>query len=230
MIAKELAEALIAAQSAFASPKKKAQNPFFNTSYADLEACIDAVIDALHANGIALIQHTGEHDKGVVVSTVFLHKSGALYEAGSIFVPAAQNTAQAFGSALTYARRYSLMAACGIAPEDDDGNAASRQASKFEKVKTTIGEDNAWATVIEPSEDMWGGVVIHAQPDYRSSANVSANAPSCAHGSMTLKEGMKDGKPYKGYTCPEKDRANQCPARWMIMSKSTGEWRFKDGE
>lgn len=231
MIAKELAEALISAQSAFASPKKKAQNPFFNTSYADLEACIDAVIDALHANGIALIQHTGEHDKGVVVSTVFLHKSGAIYEAGSIFVPAAQNTAQAFGSALTYARRYSLMAACGIAPEDDDGNAASRQASKFEKAKSTIGDENVWATVIEPSEDMWGGGVnIYAQPDYRSSANVSANAPSCAHGSMTLKEGMKDGKPYKGYTCPEKDRANQCPARWMIMSKSTGEWRFKDGE
>jgi len=43
-------------------------------------------------------------------------------------VPAAKQDPQGYGSALTYARRYSLMAACGIAPEDDDGNAATRKA------------------------------------------------------------------------------------------------------
>jgi hypothetical protein len=72
------------------------------------------------------VQHTDQSDKGVIVSTVFLHESGEHMETGSIFVPAAQNSPQAFGSALTYARRYSLMTACGIAPEDDDGNAASK--------------------------------------------------------------------------------------------------------
>jgi hypothetical protein len=43
-------------------------------------------------------------------------------------MPATKNDAQGFGSALSYARRYSLMAACGIAPEDDDGNAATKTA------------------------------------------------------------------------------------------------------
>lgn len=220
---KMIAAALVKAQKGFAPALKKADNPYFGSKYADLAACVEAVIDSLNENGIALIQHTSEHDKGVVVSTVFLHESGELYEAGAIFVPSAQNTAQAFGSALTYARRYSLMAACGIAPEDDDGNAASRQPARFERQTSTVEEKNVWTTNDEEPKDTWDG-------DFRASANISANAPHCNHGLMTLKEGVKDGKPYKGYTCPEKDRANQCAARWMIMSKTTGEWRFKDGE
>jgi len=59
------------------------------------------------------------------VTTVFLHESGETWESGPLHVPAAKQDPQGYGSALTYARRYSLMAACGIAPEDDDGNAAS---------------------------------------------------------------------------------------------------------
>ena len=121
-----IAAAFVQAQRNFAPALKKAENPYFGTKYADLAVCIEAVIDALHANGIALVQHTDQSDKGVIVSTVFLHESGEHMETGSIFVPAAQNSPQAFGSALTYARRYSLMTSCGIAPEDDDGNAASK--------------------------------------------------------------------------------------------------------
>jgi len=221
---KEIAAALVAAQSAFQPALKNSQNPHFRSKYADLGACIDAVIDALHANGIALIQHTAESDRGVIISTTFLHKSGEIYEAGTLFVPAAQQTPQAYGSALTYARRYSLMTACGIAPEDDDGNEASRAGSRHETLAKVIQPD-VW-TISPESEDLWKPKPM----DYKSSAEVSANAPHCAHGLMTLREGVKDGKPYKGYTCTEKERENQCPARWMVMSKSTGEWRFKDGE
>lgn len=222
---KMIASALVQAQKNFAPALKKADNPYFGSKYADLAACIEAVIDSLNNSGIALIQHTSEHDKGVVVSTVFLHESGEIYEAGAIFVPSAQNTAQAFGSALTYARRYSLMAACGIAPEDDDGNAASRQPAKFEKAKTTIGEDDVWTTgkPIPSNDDMWAT----SSGDFASSANISADAPYCDHGLMVLKEGKKDGNPYRGYVC--KENIKEC-ARWMIKSKTTGEWRFKDGE
>lgn len=215
---KEIAQALVLAQCAFQPALKNSQNPHFRSKYADLGACIEAVIDALHANDIALIQHTAESDKGVVISTTFLHKSGEIYEAGSLFVPAAQQTPQAYGSALTYARRYSLMTACGIAPEDDDGNEASR--TRFERSSRVI-EDDAWSNATPPADDMWA-----TTPDFRASANVSADAPHCDHGMMTLKEGQKDGKPYKGYTCSQKI----CNAKWMIKSKSTGEWRFKDGE
>jgi hypothetical protein len=62
-----------------------------------------------------------------MVETVFVHESGEIFSAGKLHVPAVKHDAQGYGSALTYARRYSLMAACGIAPEDDDGNAASKR-------------------------------------------------------------------------------------------------------
>ena len=61
-----------------------------------------------------------------MVETVFVHESGEMLECGCLFFPAQKNDPQGFMSALTYGRRASLMAACGIAPEDDDGNAASK--------------------------------------------------------------------------------------------------------
>jgi hypothetical protein len=73
------------------------------------------------------------------VETVFVHESGEMLECGKLHVPAAKQDPQGYGSALTYARRYSLMAACGIAPEDDDGNAASKvkvSATKTDLVPT----------------------------------------------------------------------------------------------
>jgi hypothetical protein len=129
---KEIASALVKAQKAFGPALKTSANPHFRTKYASLDACIEAVLDGLNDNGIMLTQKTFEHMDGVVVETVFIHESGESMEMGRLFVPASKGDAQGFGSALTYARRYSLMAACGIAPEDDDGNAASRPKPKPE--------------------------------------------------------------------------------------------------
>ena len=121
-----IAAAFVRAQKGFAPALKTTANPFFKSKYADLSACVEAVIDSLNSNGIALLQHTAESDSGVIVETVFLHESGESLSCGKLHVPAAKQDPQGYGSALTYARRYSLMAACGIAPEDDDGNAASK--------------------------------------------------------------------------------------------------------
>ena len=123
----KIASALVKAQKAFGPALKDKTNPAFRSKYADLGACIEAVIDALNENGIALIQKQHPHEGGVTVETVFVHESGEVFSAGMLSVPAAKQDPQGYGSALTYARRYSLMAACGIAPEDDDGNAASKQ-------------------------------------------------------------------------------------------------------
>jgi hypothetical protein len=127
---KNIASALVKAQKAFGPALKTATNPHFRTKYADLSACVEAVIESLNANGIYLLQGTHECPDGVTVETVFLHESGEQLTAGKLHVPAAKQDPQGYGSALTYARRYSLMAACGIAPEDDDGNAASKPAAK----------------------------------------------------------------------------------------------------
>lgn len=127
---KNIATALVKAQKAFAPALKTSTNPHFKSKYADLSACVEAVIDALNANGIALIQRTYEDQSGVTVETVFIHESGEILESGKLHVPASKQDPQGYGSALTYARRYSLMAASGIAPEDDDGNAASKPRAK----------------------------------------------------------------------------------------------------
>ncbi len=124
---KEIASALVKAQKAFGPAFKTATNPHFKKNYADLAACIEAVVDALNANGIALVQQTSDCSDGVIVETVFVHESGETFSSGRLHVPSTKHDAQGYGSALTYARRYSLMAACGIAPEDDDGNAATKK-------------------------------------------------------------------------------------------------------
>jgi hypothetical protein len=129
----KIAPAFVAAKRAFGPALKDRNNPHFKSKYADLGACIDAVEDALLANGIAFYQETFEDGHGVTVETVLLHESGESLRCGKLHVPAAKHDPQGYGSALTYARRYSLMAACGIAPEDDDGNSASKAVSEASK-------------------------------------------------------------------------------------------------
>lgn len=133
---KTISTAFIKAKRAFGPALKDKTNPAFRSKYADLGACIDAVEDALLENGIAFIQETSEDATGVTVETVFLHESGETIRCGKLHVPASKQDPQGYGSALTYARRYSLTTACGIAPEDDDGNAASKPAGAKTAAKT----------------------------------------------------------------------------------------------
>lgn len=132
----KISTALVKAQKAFGPALKSSTNPHYKSRYADLAACVEAVIQGLNDNGIALVQKSYVCDNGVMVETVFVHESGEMLECGVLHVPAAKQDPQGYGSALTYARRYSLMAACGIAPEDDDGNSASRRT----EIKSTVNE------------------------------------------------------------------------------------------
>jgi hypothetical protein len=135
----KIASALVKAQKSFGPALKSSTNPHFRSKYADLSACVEAVIDGLNENGIALIQIPHECESGVTVETLFIHESGETLSAGKLHVPASKQDAQGYGSALTYARRYSLMAACGIAPEDDDGNAATkRPPAPAVRAETTV--------------------------------------------------------------------------------------------
>jgi hypothetical protein len=136
-IGKNIAAAFVKAQRAFGPALKTSTNPHFKSKYADLANCVEAVVDALNANGIALMQRTFECKDGVMVETVFVHESGEVMECGILHVPAGKQDPQGYGSALTYARRYSLLAATGLAPEDDDGNSASRKT----EIKSTVNEN-----------------------------------------------------------------------------------------
>ena len=128
---KQIATALVKAQRQFQPALKTSTNPHFRSKYAALDACIEAVIEALNSNGIYLLQKNYDCADGVMVETVFVHESGEMLECGIVHFPAVKKDPQGYASALTYARRYSLMASCGIAPEDDDGNAASKSTSNM---------------------------------------------------------------------------------------------------
>jgi hypothetical protein len=136
-IGKHIAVAFVKAQRQFGPALKTSVNPHFKSKYADLANCIEAVIEALNANGIGLMQRTYECKDGVTVETVFIHESGEVMECGMLHLPASKLDAMGFGSCLTYARRYSLLAATGLAPEDDDGVAASRRT----EIKSTVNEN-----------------------------------------------------------------------------------------
>ena len=106
--------------------KKDTANPFYKSRYADLAACWDAVQVALPPNGLSVIQLTRASEKDeVIVVTRLCHSSGEWIE-GELSLPVSKADAQGYGSALTYARRYGLCAIVGIAPEEDDGNAAAQ--------------------------------------------------------------------------------------------------------
>ena len=149
---KNIASAFVKAQKAFAPALKSSINPHFKSKYVSLDGCIEAVIDALNDNDIALMQPTHMDDTGVTVETLFVHESGETMSGGKLHVPAAKNDPQGYGSALTYARRYSLMSSCGIAPEDDDGNAASRKRDTVQRMPDSVLAD--WLSFIGDSSSV----------------------------------------------------------------------------
>jgi len=149
-----IAAALVKAQKEFGPALKTATNPHFRSKYAALDACVEAVIDALNNNGIFLMQYTHPCEDGVTVETMFIHESGEHMSGGKLHVPASKQDPQGYGSALTYARRYSLQAACGIAPEDDDGNAASKSKPEPKKPAAGTRDKETLTFILELCENL----------------------------------------------------------------------------
>ncbi len=119
-----LATALCEAQGEFEDAKKEANNPHFHRTYADFASVKDACQPALTKYGLAVVQFPGGDGQKIWVTTRVLHKSGQWMQ-GTLVLTPVKGDPQAAGSAITYARRYSLMAVLGIAPVDDDANQAS---------------------------------------------------------------------------------------------------------
>ncbi len=119
-----IAAAMAKAQGEITGASKDKTNPHFKQSYADLASVWDACRAALTKNAIAVIQSPAADGPKVTVTTLLAHSSGEWIEA-DLAMTAQQNTPQGIGSCITYARRYALASMVGVAPEDDDGNAAS---------------------------------------------------------------------------------------------------------
>jgi hypothetical protein len=122
----ELAGALAKAQGEITGALKDSSNPFFKSKYSDLASCWDACRQALSKNGLAVMQApwTDPTSGHGFLRTTLMHASGQWMHADLALNPK-DDTSQAVGSAITYARRYALCAFVGVAQVDDDGNAAS---------------------------------------------------------------------------------------------------------
>jgi hypothetical protein len=118
----KLADALAKAQAEMEGAAKDATNPHFRSKYADLASIRDAC-RPLAKYGLAHLQPTRADGPHVTVTTLLIHSSGE-WISEDLTLTAGSNTPQAVGSAITYGRRYGLAAMVGIAPEDDDGEAA----------------------------------------------------------------------------------------------------------
>ena len=121
---KQIATALLKAQSEMSNPKKGSTNPFFKSKYADLNSIREAVIPILNANGISVLQPIVHVDNKNFVKTILLHESGELMESLTVIIYNKVNDAQAQGSGISYARRYSLQSFVCVGADDDDAQKA----------------------------------------------------------------------------------------------------------
>lgn len=142
---KNIATALVKAQSEMVTPKKGNVNPFFKNKYADINSILEAIMPSFHNNGISILQPTVHIEGKNFVKTILLHESGEFLEGFTEIIYNKSNDAQAQGSGITYARRYGLQSFVNVGADDDDGNKASqptqqpdisRLATRLEACKT----------------------------------------------------------------------------------------------
>lgn len=125
----EIAKALADFQAEVKDPTKDKKNTYLESKYVSLDGVLQAVRPVLAKHGLSIMQIPTSDDVAVTVTTLLMHISGQYIESDAFKVPLTKKDAQGTGSALTYARRYSLSAVLGIAwDEDDDADSITQTA------------------------------------------------------------------------------------------------------
>jgi hypothetical protein len=224
---KTLASALLKAQGEFTGVLKDKTNPHFKSKYADLQAAISATEEPLRMNGLLVIQTPfgSNATQSAGVTTRLLHVSGEWLE-GELELPAGtQNRvdAQTFGSAITYARRYSYLGILGIAPEDDDGNVASGHAgptvvrgSEVKPFKPAAADEERYTgnAIRIPRGD-----AFEADPLFDEDGNLIESQTTVQHREQKAVEDdtVPSTKPASGKAISEAQAK-----RWLAIAKSGG--------
>lgn len=106
--------------------------------YLTLAAIVEATTEPLASNGLAIVQEASIDERGVCIETWLVHESGSTMQFSPLVMPVGDKRPQAVGSAITYGRRYALAAVCGLAPDDDDGQAAQDSTKPQQQKPATI--------------------------------------------------------------------------------------------
>ncbi len=120
---KDLFLAISKVQKTLKGAIKDSNNPFFKSTYADLESCWAACREPLSENGLSIIQTMDYEPNHDFLITTLGHVSGQWIRSKTRIV-SVKNDPQAMGSAITYARRYALAAIIGLVQTDDDAESA----------------------------------------------------------------------------------------------------------
>lgn len=152
----ELAAALAKAQAEMGGATKGSANPFFKSKYADLSSVWDACREPLTKHGLAVVQmpsfsSTADGPTVVTVETRLIHASGQ-FMSGAISAAPKDDSPQAIGSVVTYLRRYALQSVVGVAPEDDDAEAAQGRGRVAQAPAEPMGFQN-WLSDLEATAD-----------------------------------------------------------------------------
>ena len=168
---KQISKALLDAQKEMGTALKDSKNPFFKSSYADLNSIREACMPSLNKHGIVVLQPTAFIDGKNFIKTILLNESGESMESLTEIIYSKQNDAQSQGSGITYARRYGMQSFLNVGADDDDGNIASqpkpvtkpfleRGTVEFTNVtnallqgKATIDQVKAKFQLLEPMEN-----------------------------------------------------------------------------
>lgn len=149
-----IAKALVKAQSEMSNPVKGADNPFFRSKYADLNAVREAILPVLNSNGIVVLQPMVNIEGKNFVKTVLLHESGESIESVTEILYSKPNDAQAQGSGISYARRYGLQSLVCVGAEDDDANGATPQNAPAKSKKEAVASEKEWEDKITKCQDL----------------------------------------------------------------------------
>ena len=194
----ELATALCAAQTEFTAIPKDSKNPFFKSNYAGLPVVVETASPILNKHGLSISQHINCLENGTdTMVTYLLHSSGQYLAHEMKLHLGNKDDAQAQGSAITYARRYSYMSVLGlVADDDDDGNAASRDKKVAAKAITEAKQVIKEARGTPAAEKTATGERLSVEGDPRWEAIVRGHAanPSDEFLASLYEKGNKWGK------------------------------------
>lgn len=221
-----LAPALVAALAELEGVKKDSKNPHFKNDYASLEAVSEASRPILAKHDLCAFQSPG-HMEGqtITVTTRLLHKSGEWIE-GEIQLPIGKNDPQGAGSAITYARRYALMAMLGVAPVDDDGEGAiNRPAHSTSPAPVALGSGQRDTGCGDPGgKDWWGcsGPGLPARQAAAQGLNTKMDELIHAFRDVPTSQGWRD-------LCRDNNAAIQTmPKAWRTILRAEADLRAEE--
>ena len=164
----DLAAALAKAQATIKGACKDKNNPFYKSKYADLSNIWDACREALTNNQLSVVQAPEQSEGGgIAVETMLMHSSGQFIASRYVMpITDSKINAQTIGSAITYARRYALAAMVGVAPEDDDGNAAVGDGKNHSHTEEKPKNQLTWCSPerFKENESGWKKLIEEGMP------------------------------------------------------------------